>query len=318
MNQAQTGQARSQTDFSNGACFANGDYVPMDQASISVLDWGFNKSDVTYDVVHVWGGAFFRLDRHLDRFERSMQRLRMSIPHGKREIADILTNCVRLSGLRESYVAMLTTRGLPTPGKPRTPSHFTNRFYAYAIPWVDVISPDVQERGAHLIIASAERIPPQSVDPTVKNYHWGDMISALFEAEDAGADNAVLLDRDGFVTEGPGFNVFMVRDGKVVSPDRGALEGITRGTVFDLCDEIGLPWETRPITADELRAADEIFTTTTAGGLMPAARIDGTILTNDRPGPVSMRLKDLYWQWHRDGRDSTPIDYGASLKQAHP
>ncbi len=310
MNKLTTPQTLTEHDFSKGAAFAMDAYVPADQASVSVMDWGFNKSDVTYDVVHVWDGAFFRLDQHLSRFERSMAGLRMKIPYDRDEIREILTTCVRLSGLRRAYVAMLTTRGVPLPGMPRKPSLMTNRFYAYAIPWIDVISPEVQERGAHLIIAKTERIPPESVDPTIKNYHWGDMIGALFEVEDAGADNAVLLDRDGFVTEGPGFNVFMVRDGKVCSPDRGALEGITRQTVFDLCDALAIPFETRPITSDDLHAADEIFTSTTAGGIMPAARIDGTILSNDRPGPVSVRLKETYWQWHREGRDATKIDYG--------
>lgn len=310
MNEQIVSEMVSSSDFTKGAAYSNGEYVPIGEATISVLDWGFNKSDVTYDVVHVSGGAFFRLDRHLDRFSRSMERLRMTIPYDRDAMTEILMNCVRLTGLREAYVAMLTTRGVPLPGLPRLPSLLTNRFHAYAIPWVDVIPPEVQERGAHLIIAKSQRIPPESVDPTVKNYHWGDMIQALFEVEDAGADNAVLLDRDGFVTEGPGFNVFMVRDGKVISPDRGALEGITRGTVFDLCDALDIAFEIRPITADELRGADEIFTTTTAGGIMPAARIDGTILTNDRPGPISIRLKDMYWQWHREGRDATPVDYG--------
>lgn len=298
------------SDFSKGAAFVNGRYVPAGEATISIFDWGFGKSDVTYDVVHVWGGAFFRLDQHLSRFERSMAGLRMSIPHAREEISEILTECVRLSGLREAYVAMIATRGAPLPGMPRKLSLMKNRFHAYAVPWIDVIPPEVQERGAHLIIAKTPRIPTESVDPTIKNFHWGDLVKAMFEAEDAGADNAVLLDGHGLVTEGPGFNVFMVKNGVVVSPDRGALEGITRQTVFDLCDELGMPWEIRAISADELRDADEIFTSTTAGGVMPASRIDGTILTNDRPGPVSARLKDAYWQWHREGRDATPIDYG--------
>lgn len=299
------------TDFSGGAAFVDGVFVPAGEAAISIMDWGFNKSDVTYDVVHVWGGAFFRLDHHLDRFARSMAGLRMSIPHDREAIAAILHQCVRLSGLREAYVAMVTTRGVPLPGMPRRPSLLTNRFYAYAIPWVDVIAPEIQARGAHLIIAKTPRIPAASVDPTIKNYHWGDMVRALFEAEDAGADNAVLLDADGIVTEGPGFNVFMVRDGEVRSPDRGALEGITRQTVFDLCDEMGVPWRIGPITADELREADEVFTATTAGGVMPASRIDGRIMSNDRPGPISARLRERYWQWHEEGRDATPVEYEA-------
>lgn len=302
-------QAVTSSAWSGGAAFVNRSYVPVADASISIMDWGFNKSDVTYDVVHVWGGAFFRLDHHLDRFHRSMAGLRMSIPYERDEIAAILMECVRRSGLRDAYVAMITTRGVPLPGMPRKPSLMQNRFYAYAIPWIDVMSPEVQARGAHLIIAKTQRIPTESIDPTIKNYHWGDMVRALFEAEDAGADNAILLDGEGLVTEGPGFNVFMVREGAVISPDRGALEGITRQTVFDLCDELGIAWRIGPITADELRDADEIFTATTAGGVMPASRIDGTILSNDRPGPVSARLRETYWQWHDEGRDATPVAY---------
>lgn len=311
MNDAsQSGNHAADADFSKGAAFCDGRYVPAGEASIPIMDWGFGKSDVTYDVVHVWNGAFFRLDRHLARFEKSMAGLRMSLPYDREGISTILTECVRLSGLREAYVAMIATRGVPLPGMPRRPSLMRNRFHAYAIPWIDVIPPDVQERGAHLIIAKTPRIAPESVDPTIKNFHWGDLVRAMFEAEDAGADNAILLDGAGLITEGPGFNVFMVKNGAVVSPDRGALEGITRQTVFDLCDALGIAWEIRAITADELRDADEIFTSTTAGGVMPASRIDGTILSNDRPGPVSARLKDAYWQWHREGRDCTPIDYG--------
>lgn len=310
MNESAPARRPAGADFSAGAAFSDGVYMPAAEASIPIMDWGFGKSDVTYDVVHVRNGAFFRLDHHLARFERSMAGLRMSIPHDRAGIAAILTECVRLSGLRDAYVAMITTRGVPAPGVPRKPSLMRNRFHAYAIPWIDVISPEVQERGAHFIIAKTLRIPPESVDPTIKNFHWGDLVRALFEAEDAGADNAILLDADGYVTEGPGFNVFMVKDGEVLSPDRGALEGITRQTVLDLCAELGIPCRIAPITAEAFRDADEIFAATTAGGVMPGARIDGRILGNDRPGPISLRLKEAYWRWHAEGRDATPIDYG--------
>jgi len=96
----------------------------------------------------------------------------------------------------------------------------------------------------------------------------------------------------------------------VVSPDRGALEGITRQSVLDLCAELGIPSEIRALTADELREADEVFTATTAGGVMPCARVDERIKGNDRPGPISVKLKETYWQRHREGWDLTPVDYG--------
>lgn len=295
--------------FAAGCGYQDGVYKPIAELGVSVLDWGFNKSDVTYDVVHVWRGGFFRLQDHLDRFWRSMAGLRMTIDLDQEEVADVLQGCVRRAGLRDAYVAMVTTRGVPLPGMPRKPSLLTNRFLAYAIPWVDVIAPDVQERGAHLVIARTPRIAAASVDPTIKNYHWGDLIRGQFEAEDAGVDAAVLLDADGYVTEGPGFNVFAVIDGAVISPDRGALEGITRQSVLDLCAELDIPHAIRPLTAEELREADEVFTSTTAGGVMPAARIDGRIMGNDRPGPVSLRLKEAYWRRHEEGWHRTPVDY---------
>ena len=296
--------------FAAGCGFSDGSYKPIGEVTVSILDWGFNKSDVTYDVVHVWDGGFFRLADHLDRFWNSMDGLRMSIPHAKDEVAEILTECVRRTGLRESYVAMITTRGVPAPGMPRKPGLLTNKFFAYALPWIDVIAKDVQERGAHLVIAKTQRIATEAVDPTIKNYHWGDLIRAQFEADDRGADTAVLLDADGFVTEGPGFNVFAILDGTVVSPDKGALEGITRKSVFELCEELGVAVEIRPMTAQELLDADEIFTATTAGGVMPASRIDGHIKGNDRPGPIAAKLKERYWQKHDEGWHKTPIDYG--------
>ncbi len=292
-----------------GAAFVDGQLVPISEAKLSLLDWGFNKSDVTYDVVHAWGGSFFRLDDHLKRFARSMSLLRMHIDYDDKGITEILAGCVRKAGLKDAYVAMLTTRGMPLPGMPRKPSLIPNRFFAYALPWIDVVPVDIQARGAHLIISKIPRISPKSVDPTVKNYHWGDLVKALFEAEDAGADNAILLDEEGYVTEGPGFNVFMVKNGEVLSPDRGALEGITRLTVLDICRELGIPARITRFKADDLLAADEIFLATTAGGVMPASRIEKTIMGNDRPGPISSRIKDTYWRWHDDKRFLTPIDY---------
>lgn len=301
----------SQETWPDGAAFIDGEYISVSDAKISVLDWGLTHSDVTYDVVHVRDGSFFRLEDHLMRFEASMRALRMEIPHDRDGLRDILAGCVLRSGLRDAYVAMVTTRGRPRVRGSRKPSDCDNRFFAYAVPWIDVVAPEIQDRGAHIIVAHNRRIPPESIDPTVKNYHWGDFTQALFEAEDRGANTAVLLDLDGLVTEGPGFNVFAVRDGKVVTPERGTLLGITRRSVLELCEELGIPVDVRPMTAAELRSADEVFLASTAGGIMPVSRVDERILGNDRPGPVALRLKDLYWAKHAEGWHATPVDYGA-------
>jgi branched-chain amino acid aminotransferase len=121
----------------------------------------------------------------------------------------------------------------------------------------------------------------------------------------------VLLDREGNVTEGPGFNVFSVRNAKLATPDRGLFEGMTRRTVIELSCDLGLPCEVRPVAAEELRNSDEIFITSTAGGVMPVTELDGRIYGNGKPGPITIRIGDAYWQSHREGRLSTPTNYSA-------
>jgi branched-chain amino acid aminotransferase len=294
---------------SEGVAYIDGRYMPVEQATIPITDWGYRRSDVTYDVVGVWGGAFFRLEDHIRRFRASMQALRLDPAKTDDEIRLVLAECVRRSGLREAYVAMDCLRGTPRLGEPRHPSSCRNYLAVFAIPWVWVMPPEVQARGAHLIVAKTPRIGDDSVDPRVKNFHWGDMTRALFEAQDQGAESCVLLDREGFVTEGPGFNVFAVTDGAVATPDRGALEGITRLSVAELCEDLRLPFAARPVTAAELRDADEIFLSTTAGGIMPVSRLDARILGNDRPGPISSLLRETFWAKRAQGWHATPIDY---------
>lgn len=291
-----------------GIGFADGDFKPVEQLSVSVLDFGFTRSDVTYDVVHVWDGRFFRLEHHLDRFLASMAALHMSIPYDRDAIRSILMECVRRTGLREAYVAMACTRGRPPPGV-RDLRQCRNRFIAYALPFVWIASPEKQQSGLSAIIASRPRIPPQSVDPTVKNYHWLDMDRALFEAYDAGADTVILPSLDGHVTEGPGFNAFAVTAGVVITPDGGVLGGITRQTVIDICRRNGILVEVRPVPLAEFRDADEIFLTSTAGGVMPVTRLDSRILGNGAPGAMTTRIRDLYWTWHREEAETTPVAY---------
>jgi len=294
-------------DYAAGAAYIRGEFAPIGQAAISVLDWGFTRSDAVYDVVHVFKGGFFRLDDHLDRFTASMRARRLVLPEDRARIDAILHQCVALAGLQDAYVAMVASRGRPKVFGSRRPADCENHLIAYAIPWIDVIPKDVQERGAHLWIASIPRVPDASVDPTVKNYQWSDLTSGLFEAHDHGSDTAVLCDAEGLVTEGPGFNVFIVKDGRVLTPDRGSLHGITRKSVLELCAELGIPAEVAPIPRAMLEDADEVFAATTAGGVMPVARLNERILGNDRPGPVSLRLKDLYWRKHEEGWHRTPV-----------
>jgi branched-chain amino acid aminotransferase len=294
----------------DGAAFVDGACVPIAEAKIPILDWGFLRSDCTYDVVHVWGGRFFRLDHHLDRFAKNARALRLTLPYAREEIALLLMRLVRLTGLREAYVEMICTRGAPPKGS-RDPRRCENRFYAFVIPFLWIATEEQRARGLHLHVSAIPRIPPQSVSPRIKNFHWGDLNRALFEAFEAGCDLPVLVDLDGKVSEGPGFNVFMIKEGVVTTPEGTCLDGITRQTALDLLAEQNVKVVIGAFPPDELRAADEAFITSTAGGIVPVTRIDHRPLGDGEPGPVTTRLKNLYWQRHDDGQDGTPIDYGA-------
>jgi branched-chain amino acid aminotransferase len=294
--------------YAAGAAFIEGRYVPIAEARIPVLDWGFTRSDVTYDVVHVWKGAFFRLEDHLARFERSAAAMRLTLPHSRDATREVLAECVRLTGLRDAYVEMGCTRGIPAPGS-RDPRTCTPRFFAFATPFIWVATEEQRERGLHLIISQVRRIPPESVDPTAKNFHWGDLMRGLFEAYDRGGETVVLGDGAGNVTEGPGFNIFAVKDGRLTTPARGVLEGITRLSAIELCAEEGLPLEQGPLPTQAVREADEVFLTSTAGGILPVTRVDGANLGDGRPGPITRRLHGLYWSRQEAGWHATPVRY---------
>ena len=297
-------------DYSSGVAYVRGQYLPISEASIPMTDWGFLRSDATYDVVTVWEGAFFRLDTHLERFLRSCQRWRLEPGHTPEQITEVLTHCVRLSGLRASYVEMICTRGQPPWGS-RDPRQAVNQFYAFAVPYVWLANAEQRENGLHLQISDVQRIPPTSVDPTAKNYHWNDMTMGLLGALDTGADSAVLVDATGNVVEGPGFNVFCVRQRAIVTPDVGMLEGITRRTVIEMAQSLGLPLHCRALPANELRQADEVFLSTSGGGVLPVTRVDGRVIGDGRPGVITRQLVATYWAWHTDPALSRPIDYAA-------
>ncbi len=298
-------------DFSRGAGYVDGEIVPVEQARIPILDTGLTRSDVTYDVVGVWEGAFFRLEDHLDRFLRGCERLRLNVPLTRAEIADVLTRLVQASGLREAYVEVMCTRGIPPSGS-RDPRTYEHRLYAYAIPYVWILRPDAAPGMDAVIVRSTRRIPSDSVDPTVKNFHWGDLTRGLFEAYDRGGEHPILLDHRGFVTEGPGYNVFAVVDGGLVTPSSGVLEGITRRTVLELAAELGISTQIGDVEESTLRDAAELFATSTGGGVIPIARLDGVPVADGRRGPVTAMLSDAYWKAHSDGRYATPVDYDSS------
>lgn len=186
---------------------------------------------------------------------------------------------------------------------------------AFAIPFVWIADPDKQKRGIALVVGTPQRIPSASVDPRIKNYHWLDFVKGLYEAYERGGETVVLLDGQGHVTEGPGFNVFGVFDAgggakRLVTAASGVLEGVSRRTVIELARAAGFEVQLRPWTVAELRAADEVFLSSTGGGVIAIARLDGRAI-GGRPagtfGPVTQQLQNAYWALHEDPRYTEPV-----------
>jgi len=293
--------------MAEGVVFIDGQFVPAGEAKIPVFDLGFTRGDAVYDTVSVWKGWFFRLDDHIARFQRSCDGMRLQCPHPPAELRRILAQCVHRAGLEDAYVQMIVTRGqFPSPTQ-RDLRLCRNRFVGFALPYVWIVSPERQETGVHVVISENRRTPTEAIDPRVKNFNWMDLQRGLFEALDRGGDLAVLCTPTGYLAEGPGFNVFLVQDGALLTPRTNVLEGMTRRTVLDLAVELGVPAREADLGPDALRRADEAFLSSTAGGIMPVALVDGEPIGSGKPGDLTMRFRSLYWERREIGWLGTAV-----------
>jgi branched-chain amino acid aminotransferase len=294
-----------------GIAFVDGRYMPLAEATLPLLERGFLRSDVTYDAIHVWQGKIFRLFDHIERFEASIAGLKMSLPYSAQEIADIVTECVRRTGLRDAFIMLICTRGVTPPGT-RDPRLCRNRLYAYAQPFARIANDAQQRDGLRMILSHTQRIPSAALDQRIKNFHWLDLTMSQLEAYDRDADIPVLPTADGAITEGSGFNVFIARNGVIATPATGMFEGITRRTVIEIAASLQVQCEVRAVQAAELDTADEIFISSTAGGVTPVTQYEGRPVGTGKPGALTTRIHDLYWQRHQDDALCTAIDYGTA------
>ena len=298
-----------------GYAYVDGRLCDLSEAAMPLMDWGLLRSDATYDVIKVTERRLFRIDDHIDRLRRSAEMLGLEIAETWSEVAEVLAECIARSGLETCVAYAIVTRGVPPKGMSRDPRRARNRLYAMALPIPWLIDPADGDRALSAVTGVKRRIDPASVDPTVKNFHWLDLVQSMRGAFEQGAETTVLLDLDGNVTEGPGFNIFMVGGGNLVTPDRGVLLGITRRSVLEIGTELGLTVQTRAVGHDELREADEVFGSSSAGGIVPIGSLDGRAIGSGRPGETTCRVRDRLAQWQRSPEHSTHVD---ALRATYP
>ena len=293
--------------MAGGCVFIDGDYVAPEDARMSIFDMGFVWGDSVYDVTSTLNGWFFMLDEHLARFARSCAGFRLENPYSADDMRRILAECVSRTGLDNCYVKIQLTRGL-VQSETRDPRLGAPAFVGYATPYAWIWGEDKCRNGAALHLSGVERVSSRAIDSRYKNYNRADFVQARFEAYDHGCDDALLVGADGTLTEGPGYNIFVVKDGAVATPDANVLEGITRRAVAELCDEEGIPFSYRRVAPEELGAADELFASTTAGGVMPVVRLGDRPIGNGHAGLLTGRIQSRYWQKRAEGWHGTRVD----------
>lgn len=287
-----------------GMTYINGAFVPADQACLPLMDAGFWLGINVFDVLSARQACIFKLEAHVNRFYRSLHAVRIDIPASREEFGQLIVETVRQSGLEDAYIQTIATRGLRAdqPIDQWAPTLIIN-----VVPYFEIVGPEAAARGLRIRISSVRNVPIQSVDAKIKTFNRLHSYLARLEALDSGADDAIMLDLDGYVTEGRGANVFIARDGQLYTPPEGLLEGITRETVFELAADTGLAVSEVRLTPYDLYNADEVFYSTTAGGIMPIVEIDRRQVGTGRPGPITSRLREAYWAAHVSGPNTTPV-----------
>ncbi len=271
--------------MTQGICWIDGELLPLAKARLPVVDHGLLYGDGVFEGIRFYGGTPFLLPAHLDRLRRSARAIALDFPWSHSDITAIVKEVVAAFSQPQGYLRIIVTRGDGPLGIDPAPCR-SPRLIVIA-DTLQMVDKAKRERGVDLIIASTRKVPNDSLDPRIKSLNYLNAIMARIEANRAGAEEAILLNGRGHVAEGTADNVFIVRDGMLLTPPvvDGALEGVTRGLIMELAAESNIGTRETSLTPYDLYTADECFLTGTGAELIPVRRIDGRLLPAC-PGPV--------------------------------
>jgi len=287
--------------------YVNGVYRAKEHAYISVYDHGLFYGDGVFEAIRAYDGVIFKLDEHLVRLYESAKSLRIDIGMTIEEMRDVVLETLRRNRLREAYIRIIVTRGEGPMGvDPRNCDK----------PTVVVIAEPRKptfgsgEKGIKAIVSSVRRIPRDCIDPQIKTLNYINQILAKIEAIDAGVEEAIMLNAEGFVAEASTENVFLVKKGRVITPHptAGILNGITRQTIIEICQELGIEVIERNVTIHELYNADEVFVTGTGAEIVHLSEISGRKIADGRKGPITKRIEKRFREITKDPEHGLNID----------
>lgn len=269
----------------------DGEIVDGAEARIPVTDHGLLYGDGIFEGIRVYRNRVFRLDAHMKRFAAAARGIALELPGGIDAVRAIVLDTVRAFGAEEAYVRLIATRGEGSLGV--DPTTCPHPRLICLVDHVRIYPPDKLSSGLELVTSSLRRPSPDVLDPRIKSLNYLNNVLAKLEALQRGADEALMLNTQGMVAETSVANVFVVRDGVLLTPPAvdGALEGITRATVMELAVKLGIPMCERTLSRFDFFAADEAFLTGSGAGIVPIRSLDGRPIGAGRPGPVFDKVR---------------------------
>lgn len=287
--------------------YIDGKYYPKSQAKVSVFDHGLLYGDGIFEGIRAYSGSVFKLKEHVDRLYRSAHMIMLQIPMTKEEITKAVLDTLRRNNLKDAYVRLVVTRGVGDLGlNPRKCSKPTIIVIADTIA---LHKGGAKEDGVTAMISWVKRDPVDATSHEIKSLNYLNSILAKIEANIAGVDEAICLDKNGFVCEGVAENIFIVKRGRIFTPPSytGALPGITAEAATELAKELGYHVKEKIITPYELFNAEEVFFTGTAAEIVPVSEINKRTIGNGKPGAMTKRLMEEFAKLVCDPKHGIPI-----------
>lgn len=281
------------------AIWLNGSITDRANANISVYDHGVLYGDGVFEGLRFYEGKVFRLEEHLERLELSAKAILLELPYSRAELRQATEEVIQASGSIDGYIRLVATRGEGKLGI--NPQNCKQGSVFLIADGLHMVEKRVLEQGARVMIASTRRLPPDGLDPKIKSLNYLNHIMAKIEALQSGFDEAILLNQAGYVTEGTVDNIFIVRNGRLQTPavSDGALEGITRGTVMELAQQMGIPVEEMHLRPYDLLTADECFLTGTGAELIPVSEVTGRKMSDERR-PIYHKIQQAFMNHIRE------------------
>ncbi|MGI6467102.1 MAG: branched-chain-amino-acid transaminase [Sphaerochaetaceae bacterium] len=288
--------------------YLEGKYVPMSEARIPVLDHGVLYGDGVFEGIRAYNGRVFRLDDHIKRFFEAAKAIRLTLPLSYDEIIEVVLETCRQNNISDGYIRLVCTRGADALGLYPEPNNHPPRLFCIA-GQVALYTDEAYQRGLKVITSSLRRNKATIVDPQIKSLNYLNNILASIEARRANADEALLLNEEGLVTECTGDNVFFVKNEVVYTPPvwLGTLDGITRKVVFELCQNLSIEIKDQPFTRYNLLNSDEAFLTGTAAEIIALTELDGQKIGDGKAGEVTMRLLEAFREYVKDEKNGAKI-----------